>query len=453
MLKQAMVLMFLVVPTGGKPVWTPSDIRYDRRLSDISVTSSHTNLTDDDCVVGAFNNNEPSHVYVGGPCSELDANGEPTDKFRWIEMFTFYANLEDTQGNTADMPAEGGVVHSADGTTHAEVGIGGYNKFEDPDISGARLFASTTSYLAKSTLEFNTVDFVTAETSPGVFETVDNVCVQSCGADSNCNGCPTTKTTANAGDFKYSIFAASYDEAAAPGYTAGATGTGWMKAVEKYGEGNPKQLKGFLNVYQAIDFSNMKSTNLTFTKADGTSVKYKDMSGCSATNLNACTYYTVKSVLVADERDSGFSGLYSFPTTYNRGSWTWNTQTNKAETTPSDTKTVAITMVKPDDAWVTSMGMVAANTKMVFLEYKFNITGIDATLTEGKWMAYDPTVQNAKGANAAKTLAAQNSGSGSGGGGASAGSNKTGTTNGCTSRNFFVIQLALSMVICFLVLS
>lgn len=450
MLKQAMVLMFLVVPTGGKPVWTPSNIKYDRRLSDISVTSSHTDLSDADCVVGAFNNKEPSHIYVGGPCSELGANNEPTANFRWVEMFTFYANLEDTQGNTADMPADGGVVHSADKVTHAEVGVGGYNKFMDPDISGARLFASTTSYLAKSTLEFNAVDFVTAETSPGVFETVDNVCVQSCGANSQCNGCPTTKTTANAGDFKYSIFAASYDEQTTPGYTAGKTGTGWMKAVEKYGEGNPKQLKGFLNVYQAIDFSNMKSTNLTFTKADGSSVKYADMSACSEKNLKACTYYTVKSVLVTDERDSGFSGLYSFPTTYNRGTWTWNTAASKAETTPSETKTVGITMIKPDDAWVTSMGMVAANTKMVFLEYKFDITGVDATLTGGKWMAYDPTVQNAKGANAAKILAAQkaaqNSGSGTGGG-------ATGNTSDCTSRNFFVIQLALSMVICFLVLS
>jgi hypothetical protein len=359
-------------------------------------------------------------------------------------MYTFYADLEGTDGSTAEMESMGGVVRPQDSNAYASVAVGGYMKFKGADdIPKANLFTSTTSYLAKSTFGFNKVDFTTEQNQDGTYASVDGVCVQPCtGTDGACDGCPTAETTANAGDYKYSLFAASYD---GDGATAGASGNGWAKAVEKYGSGDPKQLSGFLNVYQAVDFSNMKADTLTMTSPDGTSVKYKDMASCALANLETCTAYSVSSVLVESDN---WSGQYTFPKNYNRGEWTWTN--NAVATEPKQTKQVGIMMIKPDGAWLTSMGYEnydASTTKVVFIEYKFDITGVTADATSGRWMAYDPTVQNAKGSNA-KAAAAANVAANA------EDKNKTSSVSGTSmSWSFSVIQLVLSVATWLLVQS
>jgi hypothetical protein len=446
MLKQAILSALLVVPISGAPVWTPTHAQFDRRLG-IDTVASHSNTSDDNCVVGAYNTEEPSQIYVGGPCSELGADNTPSDKFRWVEMYTFYADLEGTDGSTADLKSmPGGVVHPMDGNAYAKIAVGGSFMFEDVDFPKANLFMSTTSYLSKADFEFNTNDFTVDQNQDGSYTSVEGVCIQPCtGTGGACDGCPTAKTTANAGDYKYSLFAASYDGDSA---IAGANGNGWAKAVDKYGSGDPKALSGYLNVYQAVDFSNMKADTLTMTSPDGTSVKYKDMASCSLANLATCTAYSVSSVLVESDN---WSGLYTFPKKYNKGEWT--VAANAIATEPKMTQDVGIMMIKPDEAWLKSVGYEnydASKTKVVFIEYKFDISGVTADATSGRWMAYDPTVQNAKGSNAkAKAAAAANAAANSGGS-----TSGTGETSGTSmSWNFSLIQLVLSVAAWLLVQS
>jgi hypothetical protein len=422
LLDQAIFVALFVVSTGADTVWTPTDAKFDRRLT-LELVESHPN--DADCVVGGFNTDSPTHIYVGGPCSELGADNTPSANFRWVEMYTFYANLRDTAGQAAELRATGGVMRAQNKTTYAEVNVGGEFSFEDADAPKAMLFSSTASYLAKSTFEFNEVSFVTGyDTDTETYETVDGVCVQKCcDADCTCdNGCPTSMIKATAGEYKYSIFAASYNGKNA---TNGAVGNAWERIVDKYGEGSPKQLRGTYNVYQAIDFTNMKANTLTVISPDGSSVMFSDMTTCSKAKLAECTTYSVASVNLED--DIGFAAAYSFPSTYNRGDW----QENAGKVVPSvsDTKTVKIEMIRPDDEWLKSIQM--SGKTLVILEYSFNATGITAGNGFGTWLAYDPSVKRA-----VRRANVRNSGDSS---------TSNPSVSGSTSR-LPMIQLALSVV-------
>eukprot|EP00929_Paragymnodinium_shiwhaense_P104783 TRINITY_DN6949_c0_g1_i3.p1 TRINITY_DN6949_c0_g1~~TRINITY_DN6949_c0_g1_i3.p1 ORF type:complete len:326 (+),score=60.83 TRINITY_DN6949_c0_g1_i3:76-978(+) len=259
--------------------WYPSDITQARRL-DIDIASSHTNRNDTACIVGGYDTDNPTKVYVGGPCKSLKEVGDEiqmTDDFRWMEMETVYIQIEDKDGNAAPFKRDDGASHvnPKEEDSHAEIGV---LTVQDLDVTGmkrAALFASTTSYLSKKNFEFNTNTFLIDHDSATKKDTFVDICVSACcdePGDAGCDcasGCPTTKIKAVPGSFKYSILAAAFDHGDA---TAGASGNGWLKVVDTYGEGSPKAIKGaFIGVYQVLDFTNMKGDTLTVTAANKTS--------------------------------------------------------------------------------------------------------------------------------------------------------------------------------------
>merc|ERR1711988_1508178 len=115
------------------------------------------------------------------------------------------------------------------------------------------------------------------------------------------------------GQYKYSILAAAFDKGP----------NGWQKTKDAY-KAASGQLEGYLNVYQAVDFTNMGADTLTIT-GTSSSVTYADMKPCNVTSFKdgadptkACTVY---SIVGATVESKGWSGTYSFPSSYNLGSW------------------------------------------------------------------------------------------------------------------------------------
>lgn len=388
------VTALLLGPISAKIVWDTTYGSDGRRLDDhddLALSFSHTGS---DCIVAGVDPDHPTTIYIGGPCSGL-VNGVPQADFRWVEMQTFDAELVDAQDNAAEMVALPGESFSYQvevANSHAEAGAGmslGFDATAHPGMNNAGLFLSTTSYLAKGTFQVTTNEFVVGTTAN---DRVSDVCIVPCTGSSypvTCSTCPNTPLSVTPGMYKYSILAAAYDGA------RGSMTNGWSKVKAAYGD----PLQGYLNVYQGIDFTNMKADTLTITGPSGSATTYATMSACSlstfkdeADPLKACTAYDVASTTV---ESAGWNGSYAFPLTYNYGKWTQAIPaTGKIATTIEGTNKVKIRCIKPSAADLVGMNM--AGKKLVLLEYRFDVSGIDAGATasqaSGSYMVYDPTI-------------------------------------------------------------
>ena len=182
--------------------------------------------------------------------------------------------------------------------------------------------------------------------------------------------------------------ATAYD---ADGSTPGKGGNGWARVVEEMGTvvDGSKKLKGSMDVYQIIDFTNMKADTLTITSSGG-AITYSNLGTCDvATNAKSCDAKAVKveSMTVAS---GTWTGYYAFPQTHNVGTWK-NAGTSSVTTTVETTKKVSITGVKPGTAFLKYHGY-ASDAKAVLLRYRFDITGMTASDSTGVFMNYDPVV-------------------------------------------------------------
>lgn len=283
---------------------------------------------------------------------------------------------------------------------YSSVGVGITFHKKDGNYKRACMYASITSYLAKGKFSFNKNDFAIDKAADGTINKMKGVCVVPCPGN-KCTGgtCPATGIAVTKGQYKYSILVAAYDDSkgtdAALGakYVQGDAGNGWKRKVKE----NGKPLEGYLNTYQGIDFTHMKADTLTMTAPDGTSKKYADMKACTRANLHAqsgCDLLAVKSVTVASAK---WTGTYSFPQTFGFGGYTFagKLPSPKAE----GTRTVKIHVFKPSDSMKALLKIPAAS-KVVFLRYAFDISGITADANKGKYFVYDPTVQTGTGSAA-----------------------------------------------------
>jgi hypothetical protein len=309
--------------------------------------------------------------------------------------------------------------------------------FNNSDIADAGFFASTTSYLAQADISYYSNEFVIGQDSTtNAYETF-NACVQSCcasvgdtGCDCSGNTCRSENLQAVPGDFKYSILAAAYD-------TSASTTKGWAKAVELYGAGSPKQLAGYTMVYQTLDFTNMGSPpTVTVTAPDSTSVTYANMMACSLSNMTGCQSKRVQSMTVAAQ---GWEGVtYAFPQYFNRGDWT--TDSNGVTTSsPGDSKKVEIETIKFDETSLKELlGLSDVSDKKVLLvRYKFDITGITASSSTGKYFVYDPTVNTVSQAQAKAAASGSSSGTSS---------NSTNTSSGAGTTSSARTSTGLTML-------
>jgi hypothetical protein len=395
----AAVLTSVFWSSQAAPVWTPSDIQQRRLAFHTGMTT--TDKTSADCIVGGYDDQHPTQIYVGGPCSELKDAG-PSTKFRYVVMKTIDIDIHGKNAATGKMSTVGlqsfgdGTVHTKDEPSHMEVGVSGAFKTGDPGFANAALFASTTSYLSKAEFNYTNNTFVTGRNGDE-YQEITMCVTPCCDAVTNtgcaCAGstCPTKGLSASIGDYKYSIMSAFYN---IEGATAGTSGNGWEGMVAKYGVDTPggKALSGNLRVYQAIDFANMAADTLTVT-GGGASTTYATMVECNLTSETLCTEYAVESIALAA---SDWEGLvYNFPKFYNRGSWT-TSAAGATTTTIAESKKVAIHCVKVDAASLKAItGMsdaAAAKAKVVLLRYAFDISGGSATAKGGNYMVYDPTV-------------------------------------------------------------
>jgi hypothetical protein len=111
-----------------------SDDAHKRRLA-THLTSSTTQYAEPGCIVGGFDDQNPSKVYVGGPCSELDLttqNGAissvtPKPGFRYMSMEVHNGGFSDKAGNAWPMIHQEGsnFMTYGDYATHSEVGTTG----------------------------------------------------------------------------------------------------------------------------------------------------------------------------------------------------------------------------------------------------------------------------------------------------------------------------------------
>jgi len=151
-------------------------------------------------------------------------------------------------------------------------------------------------------------------------------------------------------------------------------------------------------------------------------------------------------VASATVQSDGWEGSYAFPLTYNYGTWTQTIPaTGKITTAIEGTHKVKIQCIKPSDADLKNMKM--EGKKLVLLEYKFDVSGIDAGLTDtkmvGAYMVYDPTITTAttKGSGSSSG----SSGSGSGAGGSSGTKSKTTAAPSDTSSAHRTTALLVAM--------
>lgn len=407
----AAVAIGLLAPANAAIQWDTTYGKSPARRLALGLVNSHNESSDAACIVGGYDPDHPTRIYVGGPCS-LITNGQPQTGFRWVVMETVDAALAGTDGSEADTVAYTGAgssfQHSADHADYAEAGAGMSVHFPDTAIEHASLFLSTTSYLSKANFGFTQNNFVIGvdENNASKKTFIEGVCVKPCTGTTpvSCTTCPTEQIAVTKGMYKYSILAAAWNYGTA-------TTQGWEKIVETYGTGTTgsKSLSGYLNVYQAIDFSNMQADTLTVTATDDTSVTYATMDPCnmatfkSTTNPSAnCTVYSVKAVQVDSD---GWKGSYAFPLTFNVGQWTQADENAPVVPAMEGTRTVVIRCVRPSSADLV-LARMTASSKAVYLEYKFDVSGITAGPNMGKYMVYDPTVTTGTGSAA--------SGSGSG---------------------------------------
>jgi hypothetical protein len=431
------VAVGLLAPANAAIQWDTTYGKSPLRRLAVQTVNSHNDSADASCIVGGYDPDHPTRIYVGGPCS-LISNGQPQTGFRWVVMETVDASLVGSDGTEADMVPHTGAgssfMHSADYTDYAEAGAGMTMKFAEATIGEASMFMSTTSYLSKANFGFTMNDFVIGvdENNASKKDFIRGVCVKPCPGTTpvTCTACPTEQITATKGMYKYSILAAAYD------HSAGASTKGWEKIRNTYGTGNPKTLTGDFNVYQAIDFTNMNADTLTVTGPNGTAVTYASMDACDMSTFRSvanpsmnCTVYDVASVTVESD---GWQGSYAFPLTFNVGDWS---QPTGGVVTPTmgGTRTVIIRCVRPSGANLASVGMTATS-KAVYLEYKFDVSGITASQGTGKYMVYDPTITTGSGSSG--------SGSGSGGSGS-----KTGTTSSAPTSAGLTMLTALMMLL------
>jgi len=379
--------------SGSKMKWTPTHADRARRL-DVDLTYSHSDNNDSDCIVGGFDSDNPLRIYVGGPCAGLTIDGDNVsvnDDFRWLEMETLHIDLTDGN-NSAPMVIINGteVVVAKEEATHAEVAVGGSMAVDDPNMSHAAVYACTTSYLAKDTFQYNMNSFAIGENDTDRIDQCVAPCCSDPGDDGcECtDGCPDTMLEATAGMFKYSIMAAAYNRDSS---TAGATGNGWERVVEEIGEAEngSKMIHGFMDIYQMLDFTNMQADTLTITSSGGATT-YSNMGTCDFGTGAGCddNAVEVESMTVAS---GTWTGHYAFPQTYNLGSWTVAQMGINA--TVAETKMVHIACVKPTATDLTSWGE-DSGAKIVMLRYRFDVSGITADETGGKFVNYDPIVSS-----------------------------------------------------------
>jgi len=429
----------LVAAALGKITWTPTDIQL-RRLG-FELAASHIDTSDASCIVGGYDVEHPQKVYIGGPCSELSCSGTscvPSNGFKWVEMESVHMSIGGSDGSTAPFePVPGSAfVYPEDGTEYAEIQVGGSQYLEEAAMGHAAIFIGTTSYLAKASFSFTENDFAVEMNADGTVKGSFRQCVVPCCANpgsTGCecaSGCPTQALQAVPGAYKFSIMAASYDFPTVAGstYVAGVSGNGWEKVVDTYGTevSGSKTLQNVnMDYYQVIDFTNMKADTLTVTAPSGTSKKYVDLTACDLTNsATACTDATEMSSVTLSS-DSEFSLTYDFPQTSNMGSWT------STDVPVEQTRKVQIHCMKPDAATLVAWEMAtdttaAALMKIVLVRYRFDINGITATETTGKWMNYYATITSTNSATSSTGTAATTS-SGTTTAGTSSTTSSTGT--------------------------
>jgi hypothetical protein len=398
----AVALGLLLAPANAEIVWDTTYGKSPARRLAIELVNSHNDTKDAACIVGGYDADHPTRIYVGGPC-ELIVNGEPQTGFRYVVMETVDATLASMDGSEVYMERYTGYgsrfQHAADHENYAEAGAGLSVHFVNTSIQHASLFLSTTSYLAKANFGFTKNSFVIGvdEDDSSKKKFISDVCVAPCTGTTPviCTTCPTKELSVTKGMYKYSILAASWNYGTA-------TSQGWEKVVATYGTGTPKTLSGYLNVYQAIDFSNMQADTLTITAADDTSVTYAKMDPCNMETFKSqadaskdCQTYTFKEVEV---KSDGWTGKYAFPQTFNVGSWSMADEDSPVVPAQMGTRDVVILCVRPSSSDLIKVGMTAS-TKAIYVAYLFDVSGIDAGPNKGKYMVYDPTITSAKGTN------------------------------------------------------
>jgi len=414
----AVALGLLLAPANAEIAWDTTHGKSPaRRLAtsdEVNMAYSHTDTSDKDCIVGGYDPLYPTKIYVGGPCSLID-NGKPKEGFRYIVLETLDASLAITQGSTVSevetVPYDrydAKFQYSANTSDYAEVGAGLTVHFKKPDYQHASLFLSTTSYLAKANFGFTKNSFVIGvdlNTEPYTKEFISDVCVKPCPGTKpvTCTSCPTENITVTKGQFKYSVLAAAWNFL--PMGLRGGVIQGWPSVVNAYGTVSgpavgasppPKTLSGYLNVYQWLDFTNMRADRFTIYQApDDTELLFEKMETCNLTSWKSwenaskdCEFYSVKRLEVSSDK---WAGGLALPLTYNVGSW--SQADRKAAVVPAmeGTRTVVIKAVRPH-----IQAMPPYVDKAVLLEYKFDVSGITADALDGKYMVYDPTIRSVK---------------------------------------------------------
>merc|ERR1712012_1262386 len=186
---------------------------------------------------------------------------------------------------------------------------------------------------------------------------------------------------------------------------------------------------------------NMKADELIITDDKGKATKYADMKECDTDKFKDakeptkdCTTYGVASATV---KSDGWTGSYKFPQTYNYGEWKKNTDTEYTADHKGTGK-APITCIRPASKNIQKYG----SSKAIFMEYKFEISGIEGTQTTGNYMVYDPTVS---------TQTTNNQGGGGGGAGSTtsksgSGGTTTAEASAAADAQVFCLFLALSLL-------
>lgn len=392
----------------------------DRRLAPVLSTSIR-NYSSPECVVGGFDTTEPEHVFVGGPCSELDItmeNGQitkvkPKANFRYVSMKVFKGGLSH-RGVEVPMVIESGstFMHFHDSASHLEVATAGSAYIVDGTaVSYAGMTVGQATYLSKTDFELKTNSFPYHKTpTTGKIHKIELCITPCCSGAHGCqctmkesaNNCSGENISIKTGEFKFSIFASARDGGIdALDYKPGPSGNGWEGLRAKYGEGIPKALTGNLVIYQAVDFTEMRGDTLTIN-APSTTIKYKDMQQWNEADAKQnimANLYEVKSITVASD---GWTANYAFPTTYNGGSWELSQSTDEPEGKLWGVGVVKLYAMKLSNSDLVSTKMAkddadAEKKKVVFIMYVFDVTGISASHFAGAWYAYDPTITATKG--------------------------------------------------------
>jgi len=83
----AVALGLLLAPANAEIVWDTTYGKSPARRLELGLVNSHADANDENCIVGGYDPDHPTRVYVGGPCS-LIADGQPQTGFRWVVMET-----------------------------------------------------------------------------------------------------------------------------------------------------------------------------------------------------------------------------------------------------------------------------------------------------------------------------------------------------------------------------